>query len=245
MNKKRYYVLDAIRGFALINMILYHAAWDLVYMFDVNWNWYRSNGAYIWQQCICWTFILVSGFCFSFGRNKAKRGAIVFLCGLIITFVTCTIMPESRVVFGILTFLGSCMLILALLEPILVKPNPYIGTICCLFLFLLTRNINEGFLGFEKWNLIALPNYFYQNLLTTYLGFPESGFYSTDYFAILPWIFLFTTGFYLNKIFQRKDWLKILQPRTLKPLEWLGKHSLPIYMIHQPIIYAVLSLFLG
>ena len=50
LNKNRYYILDAIRGFALLNMILYHASWDLVYMFDVNWSWYRSNGAYIWQD---------------------------------------------------------------------------------------------------------------------------------------------------------------------------------------------------
>ena len=47
--RQRYGALDWIRGITLISMILYHGAWDLVYMFGVNWDWYRSKGAYAWQ----------------------------------------------------------------------------------------------------------------------------------------------------------------------------------------------------
>ena len=52
-------------------MIAYHACWDLVYLFHADWDWYRGTGAYIWQQSICWTFILLSGFCFSLGRRPS------------------------------------------------------------------------------------------------------------------------------------------------------------------------------
>ncbi len=242
MNKNRYYILDAVRGFALLNMILYHASWDLVYMFDVNWSWYRSNGAYIWQQCICWTFILLSGFCYSFGRKKLKRGIIVFLCGLLITIVTCTLMPESRVLFGILTLLGSCMLLMIPLENLFKKINPYLGFIASFSIFVLTRNVNNGYLGFDEWNLAPLSDNLYKNLFTAYIGFPANSFYSTDYFALLPWFFLFLTGFFLHQIFKKNNWLKIFAPHICKPLEWIGKHSLPIYVAHQPIIYGVLSL---
>ena len=241
MNKNRYYILDAIRGFALLNMILYHASWDLVYMFDVNWSWYRSNGAYIWQQCICWTFIILSGFCYSFGRKKLKRGMLVFLCGLLISIVTCTLMPESRVLFGILTLLGSCMLLMLPLETLFKKMNPYLGFLVSFSIFVFIRNINNGFLGFEKWNLIQVPSNLYKNLFTAYIGFPSNNFYSTDYFALLPWFFLFLTGFFLHQIFKKNNWLKSFAPHVCKPLEWLGKHSLPIYVAHQPIIYGVLS----
>ncbi len=61
-NKKRYGKLDGIRGIALLNMIAYHMTWDLVYIYQVDWGWYRSQGAYLWQQGICWTFIFLSGF---------------------------------------------------------------------------------------------------------------------------------------------------------------------------------------
>ena len=245
MNKKRYNILDTIRGFALLNMIIYHAVWDLVYIFNFNWNWYRSDGAYIWQQCICWTFILLSGFCFSFGHTKLKRGILVFLCGLLITIVTCTLMPESRVVFGILTLLSSCMLLMIPLEKIFMKWNPYIGAIFSFSLFVLSRNANRGYLGFESWKFLALPDSLYQNLFTAYIGFPANNFYSTDYFALLPWFFLFLAGFFLHQIFKKNDWLKFFEPHVCKPLEWIGKHSLPIYVVHQPIIYGLLSLAFG
>ena len=62
--KSRRHGLDTIRGLALVNMILYHLSWDQVYMFGADWDWYRSDGAYVWQQGICWTFILLSGYCF-------------------------------------------------------------------------------------------------------------------------------------------------------------------------------------
>ena len=66
--------LDWIRGITLVSMILYHGAWDLVYLFGANWDWYRSKGAYVWQQSICWTFILLSGFCWALGGPDRDGG---------------------------------------------------------------------------------------------------------------------------------------------------------------------------
>ena len=88
MEHRRYQVLDAIRGCALVSMILYHAAWDLVNMFGVDWPWYRSFAAHVWQQSICWTFILLSGYCWALGRRQLRRGLTVFFCGAAITAVT-------------------------------------------------------------------------------------------------------------------------------------------------------------
>ena len=85
MKKIRYRKLDAIRGIALINMIAYHAIWDLVYLYGFQWDWYQSEIGYIWQQGICWTFIFLSGFCCSLGSNPIKRGLTVFLAGAVIT----------------------------------------------------------------------------------------------------------------------------------------------------------------
>ena len=112
----RYGVLDSIRGSVLISMILFHACWDLVYLFDKDWIWYRGTGAYIWQQSICWTFILLSGFCWSLGKKPVKRGLLVFLAGAVVSIVTILFMPKDRVLFGILTLIGSCMLITVLLH---------------------------------------------------------------------------------------------------------------------------------
>lgn len=49
---KRYASLDGIRGFMFLNMTAYHAVWDLVYIFGFQWQWFRSESAYVWQQWI-------------------------------------------------------------------------------------------------------------------------------------------------------------------------------------------------
>ena len=114
--KKRYEKLDGVRGIALLHMIAYHMIWDLVYIYQLDWNWYQSKGAYVWQQGICWTFIFLSGFCWSLGSRARRRGIIVFLGGAVITLVTLEVMPQSRVVFGVLTLIGSCMLLMQVFD---------------------------------------------------------------------------------------------------------------------------------
>ena len=59
--KTRLHLLDALRGFLLLNMIAYHGLWNLVYLFGVDLLWYRTTPGYLWQQFICWSFILLSG----------------------------------------------------------------------------------------------------------------------------------------------------------------------------------------
>ena len=93
-------LLDTLRGITLMSMILYHAAWDAVYLLGIQWEWYHGTGAFIWQQSICWTFILLSGFCLPLGRHPMRRGVEVFGAGLLVTAVTVLVIPENRVVFG-------------------------------------------------------------------------------------------------------------------------------------------------
>lgn len=239
---KRYNVLDGIRGITLISMILYHAVWDLVYIFGKDWKWYQSEAGYIWQQSICWIFILLSGFCWSLGKKKWKRGLLIFTGGAIITAITVLFMPENQVIFGVLTLISSCTFIFIPLDMMLRKCNSLAGIVFSMSLFLFFRNVNDGYLGFEQWNIVKLPETLYSNLLTTYLGFPQAGFYSTDYFSIFPWIFLYITGYFLYRIFEEKSLLKWMEVKGLRPIELLGRHSFEIYMLHQPLLFSGLSI---
>lgn len=239
----RLHLLDGIRGLVLISMIAYHFSWNMVYLYGASWNWYRSNAAYLWQQSICWTFILLSGFCWSMSRNHVKRGLMVFGGGLLVTVVTLLVMPQNRVVFGVLTLIGSAMLLMIPLEKVLRNVPGEIGIAISFGLFWLLRNINEGYLGFERINLARLPRDWYVNLFTTYLGFPSAGFYSTDYFSLFPWLFLFVTGYFLLRICEKRGWLqaKVLQ-KKLPFIDYLGKNSLLVYLLHQPVLYGVLEM---
>ncbi len=237
---KRYTILDIIRALALIEMIVYHAMWDLVYIYGVNIPWYKGEAAFIWQQSICWTFILLSGFCWNLGRRKLKRGLIVFGCSILISIVTAIFLPNACIMFGILSLIGTAMLVMIPFDKILCKVNPYIGMIVCFVLFIIFYNVNVGTLGFLDWEIAELPKELYANLFTAYLGFPAPSFYSSDYFSVLPWLFLYQTGYFMYRVFKKKDWLKHLSAISIKPLEWIGRHSLILYMLHQPVVYGVL-----
>lgn len=241
MNKMRYEKLDGIRGMALLHMVAYHTIWDLVYLYQFDWHWYKEKGAYIWQQGICWTFIFLSGFCWSLGSRTCKRGIIVFLGGIIITLVTVIVMPQNRVVFGVLTLIGSCMLLMQIFDQWLRRLSATLGVTVSFLLFFLMRNINEGWLGFGQWNIIQLPTALYRNLFMTYLGFTQSSFYSTDYFSLFPWVFLFLAGYFSYRFVSKTRGMQFLEKGALRPVEWIGKHSFEIYMVHQPVIYAILE----
>lgn len=107
----RYALLDELRGLDLVSMMLYHACWDMMFLFGIWMDWYAGMPGRLWQQSICWVFILLSGFCVPLGHRTLKRGAQVFAAGALVTVVTLVFMPEDRVVFGVLTFLGSAMLL--------------------------------------------------------------------------------------------------------------------------------------
>lgn len=237
----RYSLLDNLRGLTLISMVMYHTVWDMVYIFENDWDWFKGNQAYIWQQSICWCFILLSGFCWSFGRKKWKRGLTVFGAGALISLVTINVMPENRVVFGVLTLLGSSMLLMIPLEKVLRKVNPYIGLVCTFFLFLYVKDISYGHLGWKEFGYIRLPQEWYCNLFSAYWGLPAGEFFSSDYFGIFPWLFLFVTGYFVFRIFERNRWMDVLKVGGIKPLEVLGKNSLLVYMVHQPLVYGVLT----
>ena len=215
----RYALLDELRGLDLVSMMLYHACWDLVFLFDVNMRWYAGTPGRLWQQTICWVFILLSGFCAPFGRYMLRRGTVVFGAGAVVTLATLVFMPEGRVIFGVLTFLGTAMLLTGVLEPLLKKVMPAVG------------------LG--GWKLM-LPQSLYANYFTAFFGFYPDWFYSTDYFGLLPWLFLFWAGYYLHKAVGRRRMEPLRRP-VCPVLGWMGRHSLLLYLLHQPVIYGVLS----
>lgn len=139
--------LDSLRGLTLFSMIAYHLCWDLVYLRGLPWAWYNGFWAYIWQQSICCTFILLSGYCCQASRHPIRRGAISFCGGAAVSLVTLVVMPEEPVRFGVLTFLGTAALLTVPLRPLLARIPPRLGLILSFSLFLLARDLSRLCLG--------------------------------------------------------------------------------------------------
>lgn len=235
--KVRYEYLDVIRGIAVCSMVVYHAVWNLVYIFGKSLAWYEGTVGHLWQQSICWTFICLSGFCFSMSHHKIKRSMTTFCAGLLVSIVTILVVPEQRILFGVLTLIGSSGLLLTCLEGILTKIPPLLGVFLSGGAFLWLRSIS----------LPVSPcpgSYFF-----TFLGFPFVGFYSTDYFPLIPWTFLYVTGYFMYKYIKSEHEMWLLIPNRWNwrsvPFYWIGKHTLLIYLLHQPLLYGGMLLLRG
>ena len=172
-------------------------------------------------------------------QRLTKHPVSGLLAGALVTAVTVLFMPEDVVLFGVLTLLGSAMGITALLEKALRKIPPAVGAVVSVALFGLTYHAQLGYLGFgDGW--VLLPRFLYQNLFTAYLGFYPEGFFSTDYFPLVPWLFLFWVGFFLHHLVGRER-MEPLHHSICPTLGWLGRHSLVVYLLHQPVLYGVLN----
>ena len=241
MIKERYHLLDALRGLTLISMIVYHGTYDLVEIYGVDIPWFWDLPGRVWQQSVCWTFILLSGFCWSLGRYPLKRGLTVFGGGALVTAVTWIFMPSQRILFGILTFLGTAMLVMIPVSRAAGKLPAWMGLLGSGSLFFLTRNVNLGYWGFGAVRLGVVPEGLYRNPATTFLGFPEAGFWSGDYFSFFPWFFLFLCGYFLYRLLMEKETVRRVLTFHVPGLEWMGRHSLLIYLLHQPAVMAALE----
>lgn len=235
-------LLDALRGLTLLSMMLYHATWNLVYLYDIPLPWYPALPGTVWQKSICCTFILLSGFCWSLGKRHLRRGLTVFLAGGLVSAATILFMPEAAIYFGILTFLGSAMLLLIPLHPALKRCPPVLGLGLSLLLFFLFFPVSEGYLGFGDTQLLSLPAALYQGQLGAFLGFTPRGFRSSDYFSLLPWFFLFLAGYFLFPLLKNRLDRISFSGQYSAPLRFIGRHSLLLYLLHQPVIFGVMTL---
>lgn len=234
--------LDALRGLTVISMLFYHFMWDVVYLFGNSYSWFIGPLGYIWQQSICWSFIIISGFSFGLSKKPIIRGSLIVLCGALIMLVTGLLTPDIAIRFGVLTLLGTSMILSGILKPVIIKIPAILGLILSAGLFFITRDVNIGYLGFEGIHIMPLPDYLYSNIFTAFLGFPYTGFTSTDYFSIFPWIFLFLFGYYISKLYSDILYNPGEYEKPIFFIGRVGKCSLIIYILHQPIIYGVLYL---
>lgn len=163
----------------------------------------------IWQVLICGPFILLAGFCAGLSRKPARHAAPILGAGMAITLGSLILMPEQTVWFGILTFIGAAYLSVYLLDGV-VKKLPQVPLLVgCVLLFVLCFNLRYG----------------------------QS--HAADYFPLIPWLFLFWSGRTIQRLWGSRlaelRWMHL----NLRPLNFLGRHTLWGYLAHLPILYAL------
>lgn len=237
MNRNRIIIIDELRGIAVILMIIYHTLYSLEFIFNYNlgFNLLTNKITIALQLIIGCLFVFISGVSSGLAKNPLKNGIKLALVSAMITLVTKIFIPSEQIIFGVLHFLSVMMIVVGIWrygkEKFIVKhrinrriiPEILLGEILAI-LFIACYNI-RGILSFENGNII-----------TSILGFPSKSFYSADYYPIIPWAFLFLSGYNLKKIFNSEKLRNFSILGEGGILSFLGNNSLKIYLVHQPII---------
>jgi len=230
MEKKRYHLLDLLRGICILLVVWYHALYNLSEIFGGAYAFFRHPGMNLFRDCFVGVLILLAGISCSLTRSNLRRGIKTLLCGLGITAVTACIVPDQIIIFGVLHFFGCAMLLWALVGRYLEKLPMWPGVTVCVLLFFAGQELYAATEGISK------------NFLLFMLGF-NTGHYSTDYYPLIPWVFLFLAGGFLGRRFREGRVPALFTRDPVPALSRIGCHTLPIYLLHQPVLYGLMYLF--
>lgn len=242
MDKKRVSFLDEIRGFAILCMVVYHVMYDLRFIYGVDVPFFFEAWFDVIRDIFAGMFIFISGTVCRYSSNNLKRGAQCFFLGMILTFVTAFSSPTYPILFGILHMLGISMLIYGLLEKHWDKLPAALGMILFALLFALSFNVRSGYIGTQHIFTISLPDSLYQSDLMFPLGFISARFASSDYFPLLPWLFLFISGNYFGVFAVKGRLPKFFYNKHIPFLALTGRYTIWIYLLHQPIAMLILNI---
>lgn len=244
-HKLRAIELDVIRGFAIFLTIVHHFMYDVHYIFGYpyfSWlfgsvmeNFYHLPGYIV--------FLAVSGVSSSFSRNNLKRSGRLALIAIGLTLITSIISMATKSDYYILWQMLHCLalstLMNGLLERTALKEKTKIVILLLtgfLIVFYLPQII-EAFHLDSKGSPLLLP------FGIGYLRPEVPGM--LDYLPLIPYSGCFFVGVVLGKIIypDGKVEKQYCTGKAFKPLAFMGRHSLAIYAIHQPILIALIWLW--
>ncbi len=225
--KKRIDAIDAARGLALVLMVIHHFLIDLVKLCGAPW-WIFSNPLFdLLHYIFAGLFIFLAGLCCRFSRSNLKRGLIAYGIAMVMTVVTSLPIINDPIRFGVLHLLGFCMIFFALTHkawdaiPRFLAPILYIALLVGSALLIHYTDIGSA----ARW---LFP-----------FGWMYPGFYSADWFPIFPWLFVFLLGAWAGLYVVEHKLPERFYTFTCPILPQIGRKSLLIYVLHQPILYGL------
>lgn len=245
MKADRIALLDELRGFSVLCMVFYHTFYLMGAMFDLRIGWLLFDFFTPAQPFFAGCFIGISGISCRLSRSNARRGLRLLLIACGLTLVTAVLLPlfgmtGGEIYFGVLHLLSVCMLLYAALKPLLARVPPLAGILVCIAGYAATSLANPHFVSAAARLAAhsAAGDFLASYILPLFVRLP--GFHSADYFPLFPHMFLF----FACSFFACYAFPKWAYPSRVKPLAFLGKHSLVVYIAHQPAAYLLVFLIL-
>lgn len=227
---KRIQLIDSLRGITIISMVLFHLFYNINYYHPLDF-YDKTIFNKIWQLSIAVSFFTISGITSNFlsKKDNIKRGIKTSIIGFLISIITYNFAKDQLIIWGVLNGLGFSMVAGEFLEKLLackIWPLFFLA-------FTFSYDIPKGSL----YNIDFFRGLYDRNLF--FLGFPNNTFTSTDYFPIIPWIFVFLAGVSLGKYLIKRNFFGIEVENNI--LAKIGRKSMLIYLLHQLILYPLVS----
>lgn len=230
--RPRLAALDSLRGLALIAMATYHFSWDLEFFGYLEPGTSTQGFLKLYARLIASSFLFLAGFSLVLAQYPAlrltpflRRLGVIVAAAAAISIATFWFTPDSWIFFGIL----HAIALSSLIGLAFVRMPP--------LLTLVAAGVAIALPAVLRSSTFDAP-------LFWFLGLSETLPRSNDYVPLLPWIGALLTGIAIARLMVDHDklgWVDRL-PAGPRWLRWGGRHSLTVYLLHQPILIAGLYL---
>lgn len=231
----RIHLYDAIRGLCVISMAGFHYCYDLVELAGVDLGWFRPPFENVWRASISWSFLFLAGLMCSYSRNNLRRSVKYGLVALLIWAVTTIAAVDIPISFGIIFCMAASTLVYALLQRARIAPRGFVAALALFVLFVCALGVPCGIVQLGSFKL-ALPGSWYSTEWFSWLGFPGPRFSSGDYYPLLPYTLMYLAGAAVGPVIKARGLPGPLMKFRCKPLEFIGRHALLVYVLHQPLL---------
>jgi uncharacterized membrane protein len=230
--KVRFDEIDGLRGFAIAQMVVYHLCYDLNHFGWTNFPIVLSLGWEIWQVSILSTFLLLTGISLVLRdafkpswRDFWRRWIQIAASALAVSLGSYLIFPESYIFFGILHFISIALILGRLVLP-LEAYNLMLG----ILVIAISQNVSHP--------IFNMP-------VLSWIGLATQVPFTQDFVPIFPWFGVVLIGCGLGSVWRSHDckrpkWVTLFAQSIPQFSIWTGRHSLAIYLIHQPILFVLL-----
>lgn len=222
--------LDALRGIAIVAMVAYHFGFDLAWFRVTNADFYRDP---IWitaRTLILSTFLLTAGASLALAQRSVRGRArfwrhvgVIGACALAVSAASYAAFPKSWIWFGVLHAIAAS---LVLARPLAAHPR---------------AALVAGAAVIAAGNLWSAPAF--DGRALGWIGFATTRPFTEDYVPLFPWLGVLLVGVAAGHWLVRTDF-RALAPlaRLPRSVAWLGRRSLLVYMVHQPLLIAAVAL---
>ena len=246
--EKRIHEIDLFRGFLILLVIFDHLMWFInFYIFHntqpfLNWYW-TSAPRFIVRQVVLCLFLFTCGISCHLSRNNKKRGLILLAICILITVAThlLQLLPtfSNRAIcidFNILGVIALSILIYVVCDKLSDKNLLLVTCIMMVFYFFIIAS--------ERESAGDMTYYPFKSIL--YVPFnPIREAYVGDYLPLFPYAICLPLGvLFARRFYQEKKSIVTKKGNWEKPICFLGRHTLLIYIGHE-ILFTLIFMGIG